>query len=161
MAQRAVAEIGQGMASGLFGDMADVLTFALVYQHYFTRQAILPSVAAGVIEPYRTAWDPVQGRAGVVTYRISGFLDFWVNGAYGGLDWSRYPDRFDTPEEFASWWQTYGQVQWTARQNAINHSLNGIVQSELAWRTRSSVRRDQTDTPYASVNASCAYASDA
>jgi hypothetical protein len=25
-------------------------------------------------------------------------------------------------------------VQWTARQNAINHSLNGIVQSELAWR---------------------------
>jgi hypothetical protein len=128
------AEIGQGMASGLFGDMADVLTFALLYQHYFTRQAILPSVAAGVIEPYRTAWDPVQGRAGVVTYRISGFLDFWVNGAYGGLDWSRYPDRFDTPEEFASWWQTYGQVQWTARQNAINHSLNGIVQSELAWR---------------------------
>jgi hypothetical protein len=51
--------------------------------------------------------------------RISGFLDFWVNGAYGGLDWSRYPDRFDTPEEFASWWHTYGQVQWTARQNAI------------------------------------------
>jgi hypothetical protein len=129
------AEIGQGMASGLFGDMADVLTFALLYQHYFTRQAILPSVAAGVIEPYRTAWDPVRGQAGVATYRISGFLDFWVNGAYGGLDWSRYPDRFDTPEEFASWWQTYGQVQWTARQNAINHSLNAIVQSELAWRS--------------------------
>jgi hypothetical protein len=50
------------------------------------------------------------------------------------LDWSQYTDRFDTPEEFASWWQTYGQVQWTARQNAINHSLNAIVQSELAWR---------------------------
>ena len=26
------------------------------------------------------------------------------------------------------------RIQTTARQNAINHSLNGIVQSELAWR---------------------------
>lgn len=128
------AEIDLAMANRAFGDMADALTFALLYQHLRTGQAIMPSVAAGVIEPYRTAWDPVRGQAGLATYRIAGFLDFWVNGSYGGLDWSKYPDANDTPEEFLSWWQTYGIVQFTARQNAINHSLNGIVQSELAWR---------------------------
>jgi hypothetical protein len=128
------AEIGVAMANRTFGDMADALTFALLYQHHRTGQAILPSVAAGVIEPYRTAWDPVRGQAGVVTYRISGFLDFWVYGSYAGVEWPRFPDGLDTAEEFLSWWQTYGIAQFTARQNAINHSLNGIVQSELAWR---------------------------
>ena len=127
-------EIDVAMANRWFLDMADALTFALLYQHYYTQQHIPSSVAAAVIEPYRTAWDPIRGQAGVVTYRISGFLDFWVNGAYGGLEWPKYPTALDTPEEFASWLQTYGIVQNTARQNAINHSLNGIVQSELAWR---------------------------
>ena len=128
------AELELGMANGWFLDMADALAFALLYQHYYTQQYIPSSVAAAVIEPYRTGWDPIRGRAGIVTYRISGFLDFWVNGAYGGLEWPKYPAALDTPEEFASWLQTYGIVQNTARQNAINHSLNGIVQSELAWR---------------------------
>jgi CARDB len=128
------AEIDLAMANDSFGDMADALTFALLYQHYRTGQAILPSVAASVIEPYRTAWDPVRGQAGVVTYRIAGFLDFWVNGSYAGVEWWRITDGLDTPEEFLSWWQTYGIAQFTARQNAINHSLNGIVQSEAAWR---------------------------
>ena len=128
------AEIDTAMANRWFLDMADALTFALLYQHYYTQQYIPSSVAAAVIEPYRTGWDPIRGRAGIVTYRISGFLDFWVNGAYGGLEWPKYPTALDTPEEFASWLQTYGIVQNTARQNAINHSLNGIVQSELAWR---------------------------
>ena len=45
-----------------------------------------------------------------------------------------FPGRLDTPEEFLSWWQTYAIVQSTARQNAINHRLNGIVESEVAWR---------------------------
>ena len=127
-------EIDTAMANGWFFDMADALAFALLYQHYYTQQYIPSSVAAAVIEPYRTAWDPIRGRAGLATYRVSGFLDFWVNGAYGGLEWPKYPTALDTPEEFGSWLQTYGIVQNTARQNAINHSLNAIVQSELAWR---------------------------
>ena len=69
----------------------------------------------------------MRGQAGVATYRISGFLTFWVDGAYGGLDRSRYPDANDTPQELLNWWQAYGQTQFAARQNAINHSLNGIV----------------------------------
>lgn len=128
-------EIDVAMANRWFLDMADALAFALLYQHYHTQQHIPSSLAAAVIEPYRTAWDPIRGRAGLATYRIAGFLDFWVNGAYGGLEWPKYPGALDTPEEFASWLQTYAVVQNTARQNAINHSLNGIVQSELAWRT--------------------------
>jgi hypothetical protein len=127
-------EIDTAMANGWFFDMADALAYALLYQHYHTQQHIPNSVAAAVIEPYRTAWDPIRGRAGLATYRIAGFLDYWVNGAYGGLEWPKYPGAMDTPEEFASWLQTYAIVQNTARQNAINHSLNGIVQSELAWR---------------------------
>jgi len=127
-------EITTAMANRLFFDMADAVTFALLYQHYRTGQAIAPSIAAGVIEPIRNAWDPVRGQAGLSTYRVSGFLDFWVYSTYAGVDWPRFPDGLDTPEEFASWWQTYGIAQFTARQNAINHRLNGIVQSELAWR---------------------------
>lgn len=107
---------------------------SLLYQHHRTGQPIAPSIAAGVIEPFRTAWDPVRGQAGLSTYRVAGFLDFWVYSSYAGVDWPRYPDALDTRQEFDSWWQTYGIVQNTARQNAINHSLNGIVQSELAWR---------------------------
>lgn len=127
-------EIDTAMANRWFFDMADALAFSLLYQHYYTQQYIPSSVAAAVIEPYRTAWDPIRGRAGLATYRVSGFLDFWVYGAYGGLEWPKYPTALDTPEEFSSWLQTYAIVQNTARQNAINHSLNAIVQSELAWR---------------------------
>jgi hypothetical protein len=128
------ALIDEGMRTQAWGDMADVLTFALLYQHHRTGQSIPSSIAAAVIEPYRTGWDPITGRAGLQTFRVSGFLSFWVVGPYDGMEWERYPDALDTAEEFSSWWQTYGTVQWTARQNAINHSLNGIVQSELAWR---------------------------
>jgi CARDB len=128
------ALILEGMQTQTWGDMADVLTFALLYQHHRTGQPIPSSIAAGVIEPYRTGWDPVKGRAGLQTFRISGFLSFWVVGPYDGMEWERFPQGLDTVEEFSSWWQTYGQVQWTTRQNAINHSLNSIVQSELAWR---------------------------
>lgn len=128
------AEIDLAMKNRAFADMADALTFALLYQHLRTGKPILPSLAASVIEPYRTAWDPVRGQAGVATYRISGFLTFWIDGAYGGLDWSKYPDANDTPAKLLGWWQAYGDTQYAARQNAINHSLNGIVQSELAWR---------------------------
>lgn len=128
------AEIASGMASRLFFDMADVVTFALLYQHYRTGQAIPSSVAAGVIEPLRTGWDPVRGQAGLTTYRVAGFLDFWVYSSYAGVDWPRYPLALDTPEEFAGWWQTYQIVQATARQNAINNSLNAVIESEAAWR---------------------------
>jgi len=128
------ALILEGMQTQTWGDMADVLTFALLYQHHRTGQPIPSSIAAAVIEPYRTGWDPIKGRAGLQTFRISGFLSFWVVGPYDGMEWERYPQGLDTVEEFSSWWQTYGQVQWTTRQNAINHSLNSIVQSELAWR---------------------------
>ena len=127
-------EIDTAMANRWFLDMADALAFALLYQHYYTQQYIPSSVAAAVIEPYRTAWDPIRGQTGLATYRVSGFLDYWVYGAYGGLEWPKYPTALDTPEEFSSWLQTYAIVQNTARQNAINHSLNAIVQSELAWR---------------------------
>lgn len=128
------ALIDEGMRTQTWQDMADVLTFALLFQHHRTGQPIPSSVAAGVVEPYRTGWDPIKGRAGLQTFRISGFLSFWVVGPYDGMEWERYPQGLDTVEEFSSWWQTYAQVQWTTRQNAINHSLNGIVQSELAWR---------------------------
>ncbi|MGH2950317.1 MAG: hypothetical protein ACRDPC_29295, partial [Solirubrobacteraceae bacterium] len=128
------AEIGLAMANRAFFDMADALTFALLYQHHRTGQAIPSSVAAGAIEPIQDAWDPVRGQAGISTYRVSGFLDFWVFSTYAGVDWPRYPDAMDTAEEFLSWWQTYGIVQFTARQNAINHRLNAIVESEVAWR---------------------------
>jgi hypothetical protein len=128
------AYIDEGMRTRTWGDMADVLTFALLYQHHRTGQSIPSSIAAGVIEPYRTGWDPIAGRAGLQTYRVSGFLSFWVVGPYDGMEWERFPQGLDAVEEFSSWWQTYGTVQWTARQNAINHSLNGIVQTELAWR---------------------------
>jgi hypothetical protein len=128
------ALIDEGMRTQAWGDMADVLTFALLFQHHRTGQPIPSSIAAGVIEPYRTGWDPIKGRAGLQTFRISGFLAFWVVGPYDNMEWERYPDGLDTVEEFANWWQIYAQVQWTTRQNAINHSLNGIVQSELAWR---------------------------
>jgi hypothetical protein len=126
--------IDEGMRTQTWADMADVLTFALLYQHHRTGQSIPSSIAAAIIEPYRTGWDPIAGRAGLQTFRVSGFLSFWVVGPYDGMEWERYPDGLDTVEEFSSWWQTYGTVQWTTRQNAINHSLNGIVQSELAWR---------------------------
>jgi hypothetical protein len=119
------AYIDEGVRTQTWADMADVLTFALLYQHHRTGQSIPSSIAAAVIEPYRTA---------LKTYRVSGFLSFWVVGPYDGMEWERFPQGLDTTEEFSSWWQTYGTVQWTARQNAINHSLNGIVQSELAWR---------------------------
>jgi hypothetical protein len=128
------AEIGLAMANRAFFDMADVLTFALLYQHHRTGQAIPSSVAAGAIGPIKDAWDHVRGQAGISTYRVSGFLDFWVFSTYAGVDWPRYPDAMDTAEEFLSWWQTYGIVQFTARQNAINHRLNAIVESEVAWR---------------------------
>lgn len=128
------AELTAAMRQGVFGDMADAVTFALLYEHYRTGRPIPSSVAAGVIDPLRKAWDPVRGQAGLATYRVSGFLDFWVQGSYAGVDWARYPDGLDTPEEFVSWWQTYGIVQFTARQNAINHSLNAIVESEAAWQ---------------------------
>jgi hypothetical protein len=128
------AEVSAAMASGVFFDMADAVTFALLYQHYRTGQAIAPSIAASVIEPLRSAWDPVRGRSGLSTYRVSDFLDFWVYGTYAGVEWPRFPDGLDTPQEFLDWWQTYGIVQFTARQNAINHRLNGIVESEVAWR---------------------------
>jgi CARDB len=128
------ALIDEGMRTGAWEDMADVLSFALLFQHHRTGQPIPSSIAAGVIEPYRTGWDPIQGRAGLRTFRTSGFLAFWVIGPYDTMEWERYPQGLDTVEEFANWWQTYAQVQWTTRQNAINHSLNGIVQSELAWR---------------------------
>jgi hypothetical protein len=119
------AAIAAAMANRTFLDMADAVTFALLYQHYRTRQAIAPSVAAGVIEPLRGAWDPVRGQAGLSTYRVSGFLGFWVFSSYAGVDWPRFPDGLDTPEEFLSLWQTYGIVQFTARQTAINHRRNG------------------------------------
>ena len=128
------AELATAMANRTFFDMADAVTFALLYQHYRTGQAIPSSIAAGVIEPLRKAWDPVRGQAGISTYRVSGFLDFFVYSTYAGVEWHRFPDGLDTPEEFLSWWQTYGIVQFTARQNAINHQLNGIVESEAAWR---------------------------
>ena len=128
------AELSLAMANRTFFDMADAVTFALLYQHYRTREPIAPSIAAGVIEPLRSAWDPVRGQAGLSTYRVSGFLDFWMFGSYAGVDWPRFPDGLDTPDEFLSWWQTYGIVQFTARQNAINHRVNGIVESEAAWR---------------------------
>ena len=128
------AEVAVAMANRTFFDMADAVTFALLYQHYRTGKPIHGSIAAGVIEPLRKAWDPVRGQAGLSTYRVSGFLDFWVYSTYAGVDWPRYPDALNTPDEFLSWWQTYGIVQFTARQNAINHSLNGIVESEAAWR---------------------------
>jgi hypothetical protein len=128
------AEIDLAMKNRAFADMADALTFALLYQHLRTGQPIRGSIAASVIEPYRTAWDPIRGQAGLARYRIAGFLDFWVNGSYGGLDWTKYPDANDTPQELLNWWQAYGHTQFAARQNAINHSLNGILQSELAWR---------------------------
>jgi hypothetical protein len=119
------AYIEEGVRTQQWADMADVLTFALLYQHHRTGQPLPSSIAAAVIEPYRTA---------LKAYRVSGFLSFWVVGPYDGMEWERYPQGLDTVEEFSSWWQTYAQVQWTTRQNAINHSLNGIVQSELAWR---------------------------
>lgn len=128
------ALIDEGMRTQAWQDMADVLTFALLFQHHRTGQPIPSSIAAGVVEPYRTGWDPIKGRAGLQTFRLAGFLGFWVVGPYDGMEWERYPQALDTVEEFASWWQTYAQVQWTTRQNAINHSLNAIVQSELAWR---------------------------
>lgn len=128
------AEIAAAMANHAFFDMADALTFALLYQHHRMGQAIPSSVAAAAIEPLRTAWDPVRGQAGLTTYRVSGFLDFWVFSTYAGVDWPRYPDALDTPQQFLSWWQTYAIVQNTARQNAINHRLNAIVESEVAWR---------------------------
>ncbi|UUY02593.1 hypothetical protein LRS13_18125 [Svornostia abyssi] len=128
------AEIAAAMASRSFLDMADVVTFALLYQHHRTGQAIPRSIAAGLIQPLRTAWDPVRGQAGLATYRVAGYLDFWAYSAYAGVDWPRFPDRMDTRQEFTSWWETYGIVQFTARQNAINHSLNAILQSEAAWR---------------------------
>ena len=128
------AELAAAMANRTFGDMADALTFALLYQHHRTGQAILPSVAGAVIEPYRTGWDPIRGQAGLPYYRTGGFLDFWVYGSYAGVDWPRYPAAMDTREELAGWWETYGIVQFTARQNAINHRLNAIVESEAAWR---------------------------
>ena len=87
-----------------------------------------------MIEPYRTAWDPVRGQTGLPYYRVGGFLDFWVYGGYAGVDWARYPAAMDTREELAGWQETYGIVQFTARQNAINHRLNAIVASEAAWR---------------------------
>jgi hypothetical protein len=117
--------IEEGVRTQTWQDMADVLTFALLYQHHRTGQPIPSSIAAAIIEPYRTV---------LKAYRVSGFLSFWVVGPYDGMEWERFPQGLDTVEEFSSWWQTYAQVQWTARQNAINHSLNGIVQSELAWR---------------------------
>jgi hypothetical protein len=119
------AYIEEGVRTQTWQDMADVLTFALLYQHHRTGQPIPSSIAAAIIEPYRTALKP---------YRVSGFLSFWVVGPYDGMEWERFPQGLDTVEEFSGWWQTYAQVQWTTRQNAINHSLNGIVQSELAWR---------------------------
>lgn len=128
------AELAAAMASRTFGDIADALTFALLYQHHRTGQAIHPSIAGAIIEPYRTAWDPIRGQAGLPYYRVGGFLDFWAYGSYAGVDWARYPAAMDTREEFASWWETYGIVQFTARQNAINHRLNAIVESEAAWR---------------------------
>jgi hypothetical protein len=127
-------EIAAAMANRAFFDMADAVTFALLYQHHRTGQAIAPSIAAASIEPHRTAWDPVRGQAGLATYRVAGFLDFWKFSTYAGVDWPRYPDALDTPAEFLSWWQTYAIVQNTARQNAINHRLNAMIGSELAWR---------------------------
>jgi hypothetical protein len=127
-------EVTTAMRNRMFSDMADALTFALLYQHHRTGQAIAPSIAAAVIEPFRTGWDPVRGQAGLASYRVSGFLDFWAYGSYAGVDWARYPAALDTQQEFADWWETYGIVQFTARQNAINHRLNAIVESEAAWR---------------------------
>jgi hypothetical protein len=126
--------IDEGMRTQVWGDMADVVSFALLFQHHRTGVPIPGSIAAGAIEPYRTGWDPIKGRAGLQTFRISGFLAFWAEGPYDTMEWERYPQGLDTVEEFSNWWQTYAQVQWTTRQNAINHSLNAIVQSELAWR---------------------------
>ncbi len=128
------AEVAKAMANRTFFDMADAVTFVLLYQHHRTKQAIAPSIAAGLIDPLRTAWDPVRGQAGLSTYRVAGFLNFWIYGSYAGVDWSRYPDALDTDDQFLSWWQTYGIVQGTARQNAINNSLSAIVESEAAWQ---------------------------
>jgi hypothetical protein len=128
------AELAAAMAGRTYTDIADALTFALLYQHHRTGQPILPSIAGAVIEPYRTGWDPIRGRAGLPYYRVGGFLDFWVYGSYAGVDWPRYPAAMDTREELAGWQETYGIVQFTARQNAINHRLNAIVESEAAWR---------------------------
>ncbi len=128
------AEVANAMTNHTFFDMADAVTFVLLYQHHRTKQPIAPSIAAGVIDPLRTAWDPVRGQTGLSTYRVAGFLNFWVYGAYAGVDWARYPDALDTQDEFLSWWQTYGIVQGTARQNAINNSLNGLIESEAAWQ---------------------------
>ena len=129
------AEVAKAMAGRTFFDMADAVTYVLLYQHHRTKQAIPSSIAAGLIDPLRTAWDPVRGQAGLSTYRVAGFLNFWVYGTYAGVDWPRFPDALDTQDQFLSWWQTYGIVQGTARQNAINNSLNAIIQSEAAWRT--------------------------
>ena len=128
------AEVAKAMADRTFFDMADAVTFVLLYQHHRTKQAIASSIAAGAIDPLRTAWDPVRGQAGLSTYRVAGFLNFWVYGSYAGVDWPRFPNALDTQDQFLSWWQTYGIVQGTARQNAINNSLNAIVESEAAWR---------------------------
>ncbi len=128
------AEVAKAMANRAFFDIADAVTFVLLYQHHRTKQAIPGSIAAELIGPLRTAWDPVRGQAGLSTYRVAGFLNFWVYGAYAGVDWPRFPNGLDTQEQFLSWWQTYGIVQGTARQNAINNSLNAIVESEAAWQ---------------------------
>lgn len=128
------AEVTAAMTGRAFLDMADAVTFVLLFQHHRTGQAIPPSIAGGLIEPLRQAWDPVRGQQGITTYRVSGFLDFWVYSSYAGVDWARYPQGMDTRAEFDSWWQTYAIVQNTARQNAINHRLNAIVESEAAWR---------------------------
>ena len=87
------AELATAMANRTFFDMADAVTFALLYQHYRTGQAIPSSIAAGVIEPLRKAWDPVRGQAGISTYRVSGFLDFFVYSTYAGRRMAAVPGR--------------------------------------------------------------------
>ncbi len=109
-------EIRLAMANRAFFDMADALTFALLYQHHRTGQAIPSSVAASAIEPIQDAWDPVRGQQGISTYRVSGFLDFWVFSTYAGVEWHRYPNGIPTVQAFLDWWQTYGIVQFTARR---------------------------------------------
>jgi hypothetical protein len=128
------ALITEAVNRKLFLDMADVVSFALLFQHHRTGQSIPNSIAAGAIETVRRAWDPVRGQTGLPNYRVAGFLGYWADGPYGNLEWQKYPGALDTAEEFGSWWQTYLIVQNTARQNAINQTLNAILQSELAWR---------------------------